>query len=194
LIPSSSPVVITTTAALSLSSTASIPSSTPSTSTSSSSSSVIIATTASLSSSSTASPSSSSTATPSSSSTASPSSSSTASPSSSSLASTTSILTTLSSTCQNAAGLDYACSYFSSPEFGFCNDATAYIKGILFSIACKKSCGLCPNQTTTLAPVTQISPSDCTDTLSYCSFWASYCFLLADQQPHPCRKTCKLCA
>ena len=102
--------------------------------------------------------------------------------------STPSLLTTLSSTCQNAPGLDYSCTYFVSARLGFCNNPRAFVNGILFTTACQKSCNLCTSKTTT-----QTTYSACFDNLSYCSFWESYCYLLANQQPHPCRKTCNLC-
>jgi len=92
--------------------------------------------------------------------------------------------------CQNLPGKDYTCNYFASPEFGFCKKIT-YLNGILFSTACKKSCNLCPGQTTTALMTTQ---SGCVDRASYCSYWASLCMFLILENPHPCAKTCNLCS
>ena len=97
----------------------------------------------------------------------------------------TSKLTTLSSsssstTCQNLAGYDNVCSFFSAPQYGFCNSNSYYVGGVVFYSACKKSCNLC-------------TVSTCTDSVSYCASWANNCNLLVSLNPHPCKATCKLC-
>ena len=33
----------------------------------------------------------------------------------------------------------------------------------------------------------------CVDSQTNCVFWAKFCFLLASRNPHPCKKTCKIC-
>lgn len=97
----------------------------------------------------------------------------------------------LAETCQNLPGKDYACNYFASPEFGYCKKIT-YLNGTLFSIACKKSCNLCPGQTTTSVMTT--SQSSCVDKASYCAYWSALCMFLILENPHPCAKTCNLCS
>ena len=98
----------------------------------------------------------------------------------------TTLITSL--TCQNTA-LDSTCDYF-AVNYGYCNKI-AYLNSVLFSVACKKTCNLCNNvQTTTTQPLTQAA---CVDNQSSCSFWASYCNLLVNLNPHPCPKTCNVC-
>jgi len=47
--------------------------------------------------------------------------------------------------------------------------------------------------TTTKKIVTTTTKVPCVDSQANCIFWAKYCFLLASRNPHPCKKTCKIC-
>ena len=37
------------------------------------------------------------------------------------------------------------------------------------------------------------SPLQCNDSQDKCAYWINYCSILTRYNPHPCRKTCKLC-
>ncbi len=91
-------------------------------------------------------------------------------------------LTTNSPQCQNLPAQDSKCNFFASALT--CNNSNLFINGVLFSIACKKSCNLC-DESTTLTP--------CEDDQDTCKYWIKYCPLLTNLTTHPCKKTCKIC-
>ena len=97
---------------------------------------------------------------------------------------TTTTTTTKSTTQANSLNCvndnDSLCNYFG---FGYCSSASTYVSGKKFAQFCKKLC----QDPTCLVQAT------CVDSTPSCSFWTNYCYLLAGQDPHPCRATCKLC-
>ena len=103
----------------------------------------------------------------------------------------------MDSNCQNLPGRDASCNYFSTPSLNYCN-RVSYLDNVLFSVACKKSCNLCdfPNNiSTSTLPIstTYTTTLVCVDRQANCIYWANNCNLLANQNPHPCPKTCKIC-
>ena len=63
---------------------------------------------------------------------------------------------------------------------------------MIFTQACPKTCNKCPNTPFTTTSTT--TKSSCFDNLpSVCSYWKNYCYMLQNQNPHPCKLTCKLC-
>ena len=105
---------------------------------------------------------------------------------------TTTTPTTPSTTQGNVFGCnnnnDYLCNFFG---FGYCNVATAYVSGVRFAQFCKKLC----NDPTCyfVQPTTTAQSPTCVDNSAVCAFWTNYCYLLANQVPHPCARTCKRC-
>ena len=69
---------------------------------------------------------------------------------------------------------DSLCEYFTSIIKGVCS-TNSFIAGIRIDSYCCKSC-------------------TCQDSQFNCIFWSNYCNLLTKFNPHPCRKTCKICS
>ena len=61
---------------------------------------------------------------------------------------TTTLISSLG--CQNLQGFDSTCNYFTQAQFNnfYCTSNQAFVHGVLFSVACKKSCKLCNVQPT----------------------------------------------
>jgi hypothetical protein len=109
-------------------------------------------------------------------------------PITSTTSSTISLLTTFFQCIDTAPA---ACEYYRANNW--CNDRY-FISGTDVSVPryCPKSCGICQQLSTT----TQFSSSlDCIDSQENCVVWAALnlCNLLANQTPHPCRKSCSIC-
>jgi len=112
---------------------------------------------------------------------------------------------TSSSPCQNSPGFDSSCNYYALANPFNCFSSSVFLSGVLFSVACKKSCNLCNSGTqtstvTTTRSTTRTSSTtkttsslDCVDTQSVCAQWTNYCYLLVTLNPNPCRLTCKQC-
>ena len=98
--------------------------------------------------------------------------------------------------CQNLPSQDATCKFFVS-QYGltYCTNKNIFINGALFSQVCKFSCNLCPLQNSTIASTqsSTTSSTSCVDSQNNCASWASYCNLLVNLNPNPCRKTCNVC-
>ena len=145
---------------------------------------------------------------------------------SSSTSKITSALTTKTNTdpnCQDLPGLEMQCSYFTFNNPDICYNSASYINGILYSVACKRSCNLCIgnvsktkstassfSSTSSIAPIitsttsttksSTITPKisypfgKCIDIDPNCDHWSNYCNILTETPIHPCAKTCNVCS
>jgi hypothetical protein len=127
----------------------------------------------------------------------------------------------VSNNCADMIGLESQCTYFTYYIPAQCTDKSSYLNGIVFSVACPKSCNLCNPKTSTptidtttstnynpaisaisneiTVPTTAKSTmnpivlSECIDIDPNCVHWSSHCKLLSGTPIHPCKKTCGLC-
>ncbi len=79
-------------------------------------------------------------------------------------------------------GDNFICPYFAGINLCIPN---AFIRGESVLTYCKKSCNQCSTISTTQRP--------CLDSQAACVFWSNNCRLIANLNPHPCQKTCRIC-